>query len=132
MAIIFDDQSNVKEMAYIEVKLRTTTAFAKRAVEEAYGQLEVDFRDERPAMLKFMATRLKEMQSPYYRPVLRYLRDRRDLKLDSFHICLAWDRDTWSDEVLDQFVERVEQFCMTIDVHFSPFSRRQLVCRVKG
>jgi hypothetical protein len=101
VALTWSQDDGITGVCFTEVKLRTTTAFASEAVVDAYDQLLADQTAYRPAMLKFIAERLADMNHPLLPVFMRYLRDRRDLSdLDSFRMILVWDSEAWEEKLL--------------------------------
>jgi hypothetical protein len=58
-----------------------------------------------PAMVSYVARILADRDDSRADAILRYLRDRRALNIDSFRIMFVWNAIQWSDEILQDFSE---------------------------
>jgi len=117
IALTLDEHGDINGVCFIEVKLRTTKAFATDAVIDASKQLSADYGEALPSMLKFIAERLQERSDPLFEAYMRYMRDRRDLSgFDSFRIFLFWDQAAWSDNLLQSLDDETMQIA-PVTVH---------------
>jgi len=99
IALKLDATGKIYEMCYIESKLRNSadTAAAIKGCE----QLQIDFNDNLPDMLTFIATILYERNDPLFDAFAAYMRVRTDTRdHDTFRLSLCWEHTKWTERIL--------------------------------
>jgi len=100
LALKIDQNRNITEVCYFEVKLRTTTD--NSAASDSYYQLMDAYNSRIPSIIKHVASTLKEKDDPLYDNFLSYLQERRDSRdKDIFQIGLCWEKENWNEKVLE-------------------------------
>lgn len=98
----------ISEVCFVESKLRTTGDTS--ASVQGYRQLKGDYSQKIPEMIFFVLCRLHESKDPLYEDFLQYVNDRRDLtNMETFCLGLIWDYDTWTETVLSNLEEELEE-----------------------
>ena len=99
LAIRVGDLGKVREVCFVESKLRTTVD--QHVALTAYEQLRRDYDLEVPSILTFVAQRLFETNHELYEPFMEYLGDRADTQeRETFCISLSMDIAVWDEMVL--------------------------------
>jgi len=100
LALKIDQNSNITEVCYFEVKLRTGTD--NSAASDSYYQLMDADNSQTPSIIKYIASKLKEKNDSLYDNFLLYLQERRDSRdRDNFQIGLCWEKENWNEKVLE-------------------------------
>ena len=100
LALKIDQNSNITEVCYFEVKLRTGTD--NSAASDSYYQLMDAYNSQTPSIIKYIASKLKEKNDSLYDNFLLYLQERRDSRdRDNFQIGLCWEKENWNEKVLE-------------------------------
>ena len=100
LALKIDENRNINEVCYFEVKLRTGTD--NTAATDSYSQLMDAYNSRTPSILKYVASILKERSDSLYDSFLSYLQERRDSRdNDNFQIGLCWEKVKWNEKVLE-------------------------------
>ena len=101
------NERSLSEVCFVESKLRTTADTG--AAIQGYKQLKKDYSERIPQMVLFILARLFETKDPLFENFLNYLRDRRDMaRVERFRLGLAWERDAWTETVLKNLEEEVD------------------------
>jgi hypothetical protein len=105
IAIKLNAEGVITEVCFIESKLRTIPD--NQVAVEAHEQLQEDYNSQLPLLLKFIAARLFDRNSPLFDPFTQYMGDRSDTRdKDTFLISLCFDLPCWNEKVLETLEDR--------------------------
>lgn len=97
LAIRINDESGITEVAYVEVKVRTTRDHLDQLAVTAHDQLQKDCKAEIAEIMGFAAEVLCGRNEVLLESITEYLRRRNEEELDSHHIFIVVDRSCWRD-----------------------------------
>lgn len=104
LALKIDKNNSIVEVCFVESKFRGY--LDRYAAVNGYNQLQNDYSVRLPNILTFVAERLYERKDVLYESFRYYMRDRKDTTdIDSFHLGLCWERDSWEESVLEKLEE---------------------------
>lgn len=94
----------ISEVCYVESKFRKD--LVKDLAVISYDQLEKDYSQEVPAMLKFVIAQLFDKEIELYAAFMFFLRDRRpNSKAETFRIGILSESEAWSEEILERLAQ---------------------------
>ncbi|KKN20898.1 hypothetical protein LCGC14_0930770 [marine sediment metagenome] len=100
LALKIDQNNTITEVCYFEVKLRTTSD--NYSATDSYLQLMDAFNSRTPSIIKFVASRLYELNDPLCDNFFSYLTQRRiSGDIDNFQIGLCYEKENWDEKVLE-------------------------------
>lgn len=104
LALKIDKNNSIFEVCFVESKFRGS--LDKYAAVTGYNQLQNDYSVRLPNILTFVAERLYERKDALYESFRSYMRNRKDtIDMDTFHLGLCWERDSWDESVLEKLEE---------------------------
>jgi hypothetical protein len=110
------DSGEIVEVAFGEVKVRTTRAGMTGLAVGAHNQLREDVAATIPSVMSFAVTVLSERQDPLGDALLDYLLSRRAEGNETYHIVLVVEQCNWREEDL-QGVRELNERLSPLDIH---------------
>lgn len=102
------DGSRIAEICYVESKLRTGRE--TMVAVQGYNQLYEDYSKHVPDMIRFLLNICSEYENDFFYQLLEYTCNRQNMKeLDKFTLGLILDVDNWSERILKNLSEEIDE-----------------------